>query len=35
MVEQDELTAIEHTLIRKAFSEIVRFQDMIMAEFAT
>ncbi len=35
MVGQDELTAIEQTMIRKAFSEITRFQEMIMDEFGT
>ena len=35
MVAQDELTAIEQTIIQKAFSEIIRFQQMIVQQFST
>jgi len=33
MVEQEELTAMEHALVQKAFSEIIRFQQMVQDEF--
>jgi PAS domain S-box-containing protein len=33
MVGQDELTVMEQTMIQKAFSEIVRFQDLIVDDF--
>ena len=35
MVGQDELTAIEQTIVEKAFSEIVGFQQMILSQFPT
>jgi PAS domain S-box-containing protein len=35
MVEQEELTALERTMVRKTFSEIKRFQDMVVAEFGS
>ena len=35
MVEQDELTAIEQTMVRKSFSEIKRFQEIITDNFST
>jgi signal-transduction protein with cAMP-binding, CBS, and nucleotidyltransferase domain len=34
MVGQDELTAIEQTMVRKAFSEIRRYQEMITDYFS-
>ncbi|MFC2112990.1 DUF294 nucleotidyltransferase-like domain-containing protein [Bacteroidota bacterium] len=35
MVGEEELTAIEQTIVRKAFSEVTRFQQMILHEFST
>lgn len=35
MVGQEELTVIEQTIVNKAFSEIVRFQQMIIQNFST
>jgi signal-transduction protein with cAMP-binding, CBS, and nucleotidyltransferase domain len=35
MVRQDELTAIDQTIIEKAFSEINQFQQMIVHRFST
>jgi PAS domain S-box-containing protein len=33
MVTHDELTVIEHTMIRKTFSEIVRYQQKMLEDF--
>jgi len=35
MVGQEELTAIEQTIVSKAFSEVTRFQQMMLHEFST
>ncbi len=35
IVELGELTPMEQTLIQKAFSEIVRFQEMVVADFSS
>jgi CBS domain-containing protein len=35
MVDEQELAAIEQTLIRKTFSEIIRFQNMILNDFSS
>lgn len=35
MVGKEELTAIEQTIIQKAFSEIIRFQEMILNDFSS
>ncbi len=35
MVGQEELTAIEQTIVSKAFSEVTRFQQMMLHDFST
>jgi len=35
IVGQEELTALEQTIVRKAFSEIKRFQNLIVQDFGT
>ena len=35
IVSQDELTALEQSMVRKAFSEIKQFQEKIMNDFCS
>ena len=34
MVTREELTVIEQTMIRKTFSEIIRYQQKILDDFS-